>query len=540
MDQLIFISVYISPKADLESLLEEIANYISQLHYKNIIIAGDFNARSIRWNDRITNKRGKLVEAWADQLELRLINEGGTPTCSRTQGESVIDLTWSTPGLINKIHNWQVLEEHETYSDHHYVIFELKLHAYDDYQNNATSSLPRWSFRKMDTEKFIAAVELKSQICSENITPKSPNECALWLKENITEACDYSTPRYKRFGRTQTYWWSDQIAKLRSVCNKNRRMLTKTKKKAGKLHAELSEKERNQLPAIESARKDLRTAKNMLVWKIRRSKILAWRQLIATLDKDPWGRPYKIVLNKLKKYSPSLTETLELDQINNILDNLFPDNPGIDERPALEGPTDWNENLCVDSVELSKAIKGKKFGNVAPGPDGLQKCVWFKIPKSFLLKILEIFNKCLAKGSYPETWKIAKLILIPKTNKSGEKAKYRPICLLDEIGKIFERVIVTRLNKHIITNTCAQLSKHQFGFRTGHSTTDALFAVKKFTDLAFAEDKCVVAVALDIENAFNSLPWASIILELERKNFPKYLVKIISSYLSNRQILYRL
>lgn len=48
-----------------------------------------------------------------------------------------------------------------------------------------------------------------------------------------------------------------------------------------------------------------------------------------------------------------------------------------------------------------------------------------------------------------------------------------------------------------------------------------------------------MAVSLDIQNAFNSLPWAVIREALARKEFPKYIHRIIDSYLSERTVEYR-
>lgn len=46
----------------------------------------------------------------------------------------------------------------------------------------------------------------------------------------------------------------------------------------------------------------------------------------------------------------------------------------------------------------------------------------------------------------PRTWKKANLVLIPKGKISGIRLpKVRPICLLNEIGKTFERVIADRI-----------------------------------------------------------------------------------------------
>jgi len=61
--------------------------------------------------------------------------------------------------------------------------------------------------------------------------------------------------------------------------------------------------------------------------------------------------------------------------------------------------------------------------------------------------VASLYNTCLLEGTFPDRWKRHKLLLLPKPGKpAGEASSYRPICLLDTIGKVFERVIATRLN----------------------------------------------------------------------------------------------
>jgi len=50
----------------------------------------------------------------------------------------------------------------------------------------------------------------------------------------------------------------------------------------------------------------------------------------------------------------------------------------------------------------------------------------------------------------------------------------------------------------------------QFGFREGFSTIDALDTVTRHIRDKINEDKVVLAVNLDIRNAFNSLSWGAI------------------------------
>lgn len=56
--------------------------------------------------------------------------------------------------------------------------------------------------------------------------------------------------------------------------------------------------------------------------------------------------------------------------------------------------------------------------------------------------------------------------------------------------------------------------------------------------MAFQGDGVVLAVSLDIENAFNSIPWPTIRKSILRKDFPDYLGRIIDGYLFERSVEY--
>lgn len=74
---------------------------------KRVVICGDFNARSLTWDPTLTNYRGELVEEWAASCELRLLNIGREPTCIRHQGMSVVDLSWSSVDVVDRL-DWRV------------------------------------------------------------------------------------------------------------------------------------------------------------------------------------------------------------------------------------------------------------------------------------------------------------------------------------------------------------------------------------------------------------------------------------------------
>lgn len=104
--------------------------------------------------------------------------------------------------------------------------------------------------------------------------------------------------------------------------------------------------------------------------------------------------------------------------------------------------------MDVSLGEIIRLVKRRPIRNAAPGPDNLKASVWKKAPYSILGHIARLFIACLREGVFLGPWKRAILIFIPKGpgGVSGE-IKARPICLLDELGKTFERVIAERINK---------------------------------------------------------------------------------------------
>lgn len=114
-------------------------------------------------------------------------------------------------------------------------------------------------------------------------------------------------------------------------------------------------------------------------------------------------------------------------------------------------------------------------------------------------------------------------------------SSYRLLCLLNDVGKIFERILVQRTEAHLAKS---ELADSQFGFRKGRSTNDAALEVRDFMVTVCNQKEYGTAVSLDIRNAFNSISWKWILEQIELKKVPGYLKKIIRSYLSHRTLLF--
>lgn len=112
------------------------------------------------------------------------------------------------------------------------------------------------------------------------------------------------------------------------------------------------------------------------------------------------------------------------------------------------------------------------------------------------------------------------------------------MCLLDKAGKLFERIIVNRFVHHLSCRSL-DIDGAQHGFRVGLSTLSAIQRVRGYTDAEVSQGRVVLAVSLDISNAFNTLPWEKIRRALTTHGVPLYLRRVVGAYLQDRWITYR-
>lgn len=115
----------------------------------------------------------------------------------------------------------------------------------------------------------------------------------------------------------------------------------------------------------------------------------------------------------------------------------------------------------------------------AAGEDGVINILLEHLPDSAIALVGSIFNECLRTSYWPAAFRIAKIVAIPKPGKPRESViNYRPISLLNSLGKTFEKLINARISRFAIENNV--FSPVQFGFRPQHSSTHQVLRVSKW------------------------------------------------------------
>ena len=147
---------------------------------------------------------------------------------------------------------------------------------------------------------------------------------------------------------------------------------------------------------------------------------------------------------------------------------------------------------------------------------------------------MNIINISLLKGISPDKLKIAKVIPTYKAEDTCLFVNYRPISLLPNFSKLFEKVMCNGLTefveKYEILYCC------QFGFRKNHSRSLVLIhLINKISSAIDRHAEITAGVFLDLCKAFDTLDHEILFLKLEHYDIRDVARKWIKSYFSCRQ-----
>ena len=112
------------------------------------------------------------------------------------------------------------------------------------------------------------------------------------------------------------------------------------------------------------------------------------------------------------------------------------------------------------------------------------------------------FNKICFIGKIPPSRLHSIIVPVPKPNKLAHlSSSYRPISLTSNVCKLFEKMIVCRLNWFLEYHNVLQIS--QFGFQQRRRTTDHLLRLHDAIRKSMANKHNVLSVFIDIEKAYD-------------------------------------
>jgi Reverse transcriptase (RNA-dependent DNA polymerase) len=177
-----------------------------------------------------------------------------------------------------------------------------------------------------------------------------------------------------------------------------------------------------------------------------------------------------------------------------------PDEPDSEEIEETDYPEPAFKFKPITDDQIKRAIACTSPYK-APGANSIPNIILKQCADMIIPIIGPIFRATFSMNTYPEDWKNSITLVVKKPAKPSyaDPGAYRPIALLDTIGKVLSSCIAEDLSKYAELHNL--LPANHFGCRPGRTTTDALHYMATYIKDAWRRGEVVGALFLDIKAA---------------------------------------
>jgi hypothetical protein len=236
----------------------------------------------------------------------------------------------------------------------------------------------------------------------------------------------------------------------------------------------------------------------------------------------------RMIANKFNEYFVNLASNLNAGLNDNI--NGLPMNTIPNFRNYLTNKEESSIYMSeVNEAEIIHVIKEFENGKASDIPVILVK----RSARIISPTLAKLYNKNIASGTFPEIFKTGKITPVYKKDNAELLENYRPVSTLPIFGKIFEKLIYSRLYSFLTAKGI--LNTNQFGFRKGRSTVHALHSSVNVIQDSLKNGKHVLGIFVDLSKAFDTLDHKILLDKLEHYGIRGNTKKLFESYLIGRQ-----
>lgn len=189
-----------------------------------------------------------------------------------------------------------------------------------------------------------------------------------------------------------------------------------------------------------------------------------------------WNRtPREACMPALHSHPPQMPESCPKAKAEILINRFFPPLPAVD-LSDIEAPPNYLPSYHTGKVTVHE-IRSTILGSISkktPGEDVILNLILKLLIDSLLPYLYRIFNKCLDTGfCLTHFWSSITVVLRKSGKRDYTTAKvYRPIALLNTLGKALEFILAKRIT--YLAETYGLLPHNQFGARRARSTKHAL------------------------------------------------------------------
>jgi len=207
------------------------------------------------------------------------------------------------------------------------------------------------------------------------------------------------------------------------------------------------------------------------------------------------------------------------EKSNALANSFFPPPPPSPTIPLTCYPKPANIFRFFTRAQIKKAVD-KLDTYKAPGPDGIPNVILKRRIETLANRLYYTYRAIFELNVYPEEWRESIMVVLRKPGKPSyeEPKAYRPIALLNTLGKLFSSIMVDDISHYCETREI--LPKSQFGGRPSRSTSDSMLSPTHTTKEARRTKEVASVLVLDIQGAFPNVVKEVLIHDMRLRGVP--------------------
>jgi ribonuclease HI len=524
----------------IEAVSEVLSNKFPDDHIPNsthVILGGDFNHHHSWWEDdqnrHLTSSEEKIrpLLDLIYHFDLRMALPPGRPTLQAfsTNNWTRPDNVWCSNHSTDLIVRCDTAPELRGPNTDH-----VPIHVILDVSITRNQAKPSRNFRAVDWTKFSKRVE---SLMSRAPKPKRIRSITQFrsaldaVNNALTSTVNSHAPLNNPLPHTKR-WWNAELSTMRK--NKNRA-------------ARLSYKWRG-LPDHHAHDEHKHVTKEYAKL-IEKSKKAHWENwLLNASDRDLW------TANKYatdpptdggRTRVPNLTHedpdrgrhiaTSNEDKSNALAKSFFPPPPATPIVPISCYPKPDNLYFSYFSKDQIRLAARKLDAYKAPGPDGIPNIVLKECIDVLVDHLYYIFRAIFELETYPEEWKESITVVLRKPGKPSyeEPKAYRPIALLNTLGKLFSSIVADELSYFCESRNLFPLT--QFGGRPARTTSDSMLLMTHAIKEAWRNKKVASVLFLDVQGAFPNVVKEVLLHNMRIRGVPSKYICLTQMMLTGRK-----
>ena len=510
--QLYVASLYLPPdkgrKRELGAILK---------HKRHFFIGGDLNAHWEPWGHSKSNNTGSYLDFWVQELQLNIHipPEKTRVHPKRPERDSVLDYGL-THELLTQV-QVDVLPLMD--SDHRPVSFNISDFNLKTPRNIRITRHWEGIATDINFQEWPDGVEATAEGITEDVATFNLNMQAIML--NNSKAIKIPHHRKRLLPR-----------EIRILQKEKQNML----KKFHEQREASVKKSINQITRrITSEIKNWEEEKKVELLSSINDPDTRWRTIQQTNNTNA-----RITTLLGEDNAPAYSNNDKAELIAKSLANRFTELTTNTPNPEAEAyiPPQPDPSRVVPVIQVADVVMATKASKkgTSPGHDGIPyRAIQLLNSRGFNF-ITQLFNAILISQFYPDDWKKAVIVPLPKEGKDPHNpGNYRPISLTPCLAKIYEKCLLPHLQA--IEREKGIIPDSQMGFRAKHSTTHQLTRTSEHLIRKWNEKVTSLMVSLDIEAAFDKVPHKYLLFKLHKFGYPDWVIAFLTSYFHNRSFI---